>query len=70
MPARYPRPTAPQEGVDRVIALYKRDYNKDLTDEEARTFLEGMMQFVYLTQIHDQLHEKGIKFPKNPHEES
>jgi len=60
-PARYPRPVAPPEGVRRVQELYRTQYQVELTEEEARTLLEGVMQFIYLTQIHDALHSLRSK---------
>jgi len=51
MSAHYPLPCAEKEGVDKLVAVYKEKYNVELSFDQAKQFLEQLMQFVYLTQI-------------------
>jgi hypothetical protein len=55
MAYRYPLPIAAAPEVERVRALYRERYSVMLSFEEAKQLLEGVMQFIYLTEIEDAL---------------
>ena len=52
----YPLPTAEAPEVERVQTLYRTRYDVELSYEEARRLLEGVMQFIYLTEVEDAIH--------------
>ncbi|MEP6754459.1 MAG: ASCH domain-containing protein [Chthonomonadales bacterium] len=51
MSAHYPLPVADKQFADRLIEIYKTNYDVDLSFDEAKQLLEQMMEFIYLTQI-------------------
>jgi hypothetical protein len=51
MSAHYPLPIAEKEDIDKLIAVYKTNYEVEISFDEAKQLLEQMMHFVYLTQI-------------------
>jgi len=51
MSAHYPLPCAEKEDIEKLIAVYKTNYDIELSFDEAKQLLEQMMQFVYLMQI-------------------
>lgn len=52
----YPLPTAEHPEIARVQALYRARYYVELSFDEAKRLLEGVMQFIYLTEIEDAIH--------------
>ena len=55
MPMPIPLPTAQPPEIERVQTLYAARYGVTLGFEEARDLLEGVMRFIYLTQIEPQV---------------
>ena len=51
MPHSYPLP----DEVEKVIALYHDKYCVELSFHEAKKLLEGVAQFIYLTEVEDVL---------------
>jgi hypothetical protein len=51
----YPLPVAEPPEVEKVRALYRTRYSVTLSFDEAKRLLEGVMQFIYLTEIDDAL---------------
>ena len=56
----YPLPTANDASVQKVIDLYEREYQVQLTYDEAKRFLEGVMHFIYLTEVEGVLRDGGV----------
>jgi len=52
----YPLPTADPPEVARIQALYRTRYQVELSYEEAKRLLEGVMHFIYLTEVEDAIH--------------
>ena len=59
MPHSYPPPTALPEEVEKVRTLYRERYGVELSFDEAKRFLEGVAQFVYLTEVDKELADAG-----------
>lgn len=55
MPHSYPPPTALPHEVEQVISLYRDKYGVELPFHEAKKLLEGVTQFIYLTEVEDAL---------------
>jgi hypothetical protein len=55
MPQSYPPPTALPDEVEAVRELYRTRYGVALGFDEAKRLLEGVAQFIYLTEIYDAL---------------
>lgn len=55
MPHSYPSPTALPAEVEAVRTLYQTRYGVSLGFDEAKKLLEGVAQFIYLTEIEDAL---------------
>ena len=55
MPHSYPPPTALPAEVESVQRLYRDRYGVTLGYDEAKKLLEGVAQFIYLTEIEDAL---------------
>ena len=55
MPHSYPPPTALPEEVEKVRTLYRDRYDVELSFHYAKKLLEGVAQFVYLTEVEDAL---------------
>ncbi len=51
----YPLPTAESAEIERVQLLYRERHSVTLSFDEAKRLLEGVMQFIYLTEIEDAL---------------
>lgn len=51
--SNYPVSIALDPEIESVIALYSREYGICLTHCEAKSFLERVMQFIYLTEVED-----------------
>ncbi len=51
----YPLPIADTPEIERVQRLYRERYSVTLSFDEAKRLLEGVAQFIYLTQIDDAL---------------
>ncbi len=54
--SHYPLPVADTPEIERVQRLYRERYSVSLSFDEAKRLLEGVAQFIYLTQINDALH--------------
>lgn len=54
----YPLPTAEAPEVERVQALYRTRYHLELSHDEAKRLLEGVMQFIYLTEVEPQIRKE------------
>ena len=51
----YPLPIAETPEIEKVRTLYRVRYGVNLTFEEAKRFLEEVMQFIYLTEVEPKL---------------
>ena len=51
----YPLPIAETPEIEKVRTLYRMRYGVNLTFDEAKRFLEGVMQFIYLTEVEPKL---------------
>jgi len=51
----YPPPTSLPEEVQAVRGLYQSRYGVILTHDQAKNLLEGVAQFIYLTEIEHAL---------------
>jgi hypothetical protein len=53
MPNSYPLPVAQRPEIERIQALYRNRYGVTLSCDEAKRLLEGVAQFIYLTEFND-----------------
>lgn len=58
--SNYPLPSAEPKEINRVIKLYWDTYEIELGYDEAKGFLERVMQFVYLTEVEGFLRENKV----------
>lgn len=53
----YVRPAASDKRIKEIQSLYREKYEVELTYEEAKVLLEGVMRMVYLTEWMPRLEE-------------
>ena len=51
----YPLPIAETPEIEKVRTLYRVRYGVNLSFDDAKRFLEGVMQFIYLTEVEPKL---------------
>ena len=54
-PMPQPLPIAETPEIEKLRTLYRTHYSANLTFDEAKHFLEGLMQFIYLTEVEPKL---------------
>lgn len=65
----YPLPIAQDPEIKRVQEYYARHHGITVPYDEAKRLLEGVMQFVYLTQIEDKLKDLKAELADSQNEE-